>query len=71
MTPEERRSKIKERIDNLGVPDNKVSRLANYTGLWQYLHKGAKASDVFLYQVEDALDRLEEAKAKESNNDNN
>ena len=68
MTPEQRRNKIKERIVQGGFSVSRVVRESDYTGLPQYLNGGADGQDSKLYAVEQALDRLEDAKAKESEN---
>jgi hypothetical protein len=58
MTPEQRREQIRKRIESSGFNVNKVAIESGYQGLPKYL-AGTDAGDSKLYDVEQALDRLE------------
>ena len=58
MAPEERREVIRKRIEQGGFNVNKVAIESGYQGLPKYL-TGTDAGDSKLYDVEQALDRLE------------
>ena len=58
QTPEQRRQKIKQRIEQGGFNVNQVAVESKYQGLAKYL-TGTDAGDSRLHDVEQALDRLE------------
>jgi len=61
MTPQERRQLIIDRIEAGGFTKDAVRIESDYPGLRHYL-TGTDASDVNIYKVELALDRLEKGK---------
>lgn len=63
MTPEDKRAEIKLRIENGGFTVGAVIVESKYTALRNYL-TGGEIGYSTLLKVEQALDRMEAAKAK-------
>lgn len=63
MSPKEKRAEIQMRIDDGGFSINQVVMESKYTNLPKYL-QGADIQSEKLYDVEQALDRMAEAKVK-------
>jgi hypothetical protein len=61
MTPDKQRELIKERMTSLGVNACRLILESKYTGLRAYLNGGKITTDN-LWEVEQALDRMEATK---------
>jgi len=58
MTPEDRRNKIIERQKEHGLTDFEIKKESGYQGYPQYKRGDVNATDIKVYAVEVALDRL-------------
>jgi len=63
MTPEQRRTSIKIRMEVLDITVHKMIIKSEYAGVRGYIEGHTDAADKHVYAMEQALDRLEAAKA--------
>ena len=63
MSPAQRRTNIIIKMEDLGVTVHKLIIESKYSGVRGYVEGWTKAQDEHVYNMEQALDRLEASKA--------